>query len=97
MIYNQCVGGLVMVKSSDFRQKEVINILDGRRLGVVVDLAFNQEEGRIEAITVPGPAKFLNFFRGDHDYVIPWDKIRKIGDDVILVELDEGFFNRYRD
>jgi YlmC/YmxH family sporulation protein len=86
-----------MVRSSEIRQKEVINILDGRRLGVIIDMDFNLEQGRIESITVPGPARFMNFFKGDRDYVIPWNKIRKIGDDVILVELDNSFFSRYGD
>jgi len=77
-----------MVKSSDFRQKEVINIKDGRRLGVIIDMEFNLREGRITAIVVPGPNRLLGFLKGEQDLVIPWECIKKIGDDVILVEVD---------
>ena len=48
-----------MPKSSDFRTKEVINIRDGRRLGSIVDMEFNLQEGRITAIVVPGASRFL--------------------------------------
>lgn len=77
-----------MTKSSDFRQKEVINVRDGKRLGYVIDMEFNLYEGRISAIVVPGPNKLLGFLKGDEDLIIPWERIKKIGDDVILVDID---------
>ncbi|HHW70941.1 MAG TPA: YlmC/YmxH family sporulation protein [Clostridiales bacterium] len=77
-----------MTKSSDFRQKEVININNGKRLGYVIDMEFNLYEGRITAIVVPGGNKILGFLKGDGDIVIPWEKIKRIGDDVILVDFD---------
>ena len=78
-----------MTKSSDFRQKEVINIKNGRRLGYVIDMEFNLYEGRITAIVVPGANKILGFLKGDGDLVIPWEKIKRIGDDVILVDKEQ--------
>ena len=36
-----------MEKTSDFRQKEVINVRDGRRLGVIIDMEFDLKTGRI--------------------------------------------------
>jgi len=80
-----------MTKSSDFRQKEVININDGKRLGVIIDMEFNLCEGRITAIVVPGTTKWLGFLKGGNDIVIPWEKIKKIGDDVILVDIKPGY------
>lgn len=81
-----------MAKSSDFRQKEVINIRDGRRLGVIIDMEFDLQAGRITAIVVPGPSRLMGFLKGDNDYIIPWDKIKKIGDDVILVDVESSRF-----
>ena len=75
-----------MVKTSDLKVKEVININDGKRLGVITDIEIDIESGRLTAIVVPGPGKFLGFFGRNEDVVIPWDKINKIGADVILVE-----------
>jgi len=78
-----------MNRTSDFRQKEVINIVDGKRLGFVCDVEINLDSGRLEAIVIPGEGRFLGFFGKGSDYVIPWSKIRKIGEDIILVEFDE--------
>lgn len=75
-----------MYRAGELRQKEVINILDGARLGFVTDVEVSLEKGMIEAIVVPGKAKLFNFGK-DNEYVITWDKIKKIGDDIILVEL----------
>ena len=77
-----------MPKSSDFRAKEVINVRDGRRLGNIIDMEFNLSEGRITAIVVPGASRFLGLLKEEDDVIIPWEKIKKIGDDVILVDID---------
>jgi YlmC/YmxH family sporulation protein len=80
--------GSRMIKTSDLRLREIINISDGKKLGLIKDLELNLEEGKIEAIVVPGPGKFLGLFGKDNDYVIPWENIKKIGVDVILVDLN---------
>jgi len=74
---------------ADLRCKEVINICDGLRLGYVDDVMFNIIDGRMIAVIVPGPAKYLGMFGHEDDYIIPWDKIVRIGDDIILVEVRE--------
>lgn len=70
----------------DLCEKEVINIFDGRRLGHIDDLELDIFDGRILAIIVPGPPKCWGLIRAEKDFVIPWNCIKKIGDDVILVE-----------
>ncbi len=84
-----------LVRASDFRQKEVINIADGKRLGFVYDVEIDMNKGVIESIIVPGPGKFLGLFGRDTDYVIPWNSIKKVGDDIILVDMNEGVMKRY--
>ena len=74
------------MKTSDFKTKEVININDGKRLGTITDIEINVETGKLTAIVVPGTGKFLGLFGRDEDIVISWEKINKIGTDVILVE-----------
>ena len=75
-----------MVKTSELKQKEVINISDGRRLGLVSDMEINMETGNLEAIVIPAGGKFLGFFSKENDIVISWSSIKKIGIDVILVD-----------
>ena len=86
-----------MVKTSDLKVKEVIDINDGKRLGAITDIEIDIESGRLTAIVVPGPGKFLGFFGRNEDIVIPWDKINKIGADVILVETTSFTELRYND
>ena len=74
-------------RGMDFKSKEVINIKDGRRLGFVQDVCADLETGKITSIVVPGSNKIINMFTNENDIVITWDKIKCIGDDIILVEI----------
>ena len=76
-----------MLRISDLRSREIINIIDGRRLGYIGDLDIDLEIGKIRAIIVPGPGKILSIFGRENDIYIPWEKVVKIGLDVILVDL----------
>ena len=78
-----------MFKTSELWAKEVINIADGRRLGLVEDVEVDLKQGRIEAIVIPGKHGLFGIFNGTQDVVINWDQIEKIGEDVILVRLDK--------
>ena len=70
----------------DMRNKEVINICDGCRLGFVSDLEIRLPDGQVCAIIVYGPFRFLGLFGRGEDYYIPWECIQRIGDDIILVD-----------
>ena len=47
-------GGSVMLNTEDIRNKEVINIYDGKSMGFVCDIEINLKEGRIDGIVLPG-------------------------------------------
>lgn len=79
-----------MVSAANLRDREVINVRDGKRLGIVADVEIDFVQGKITSIIIPGPGKFMGLFGSDRDIVIPWDHIKKIGVDVILVDMDEG-------
>ena len=72
----------------DLIAKEVVNICDGKLLGNIVDLVFDSCSARITGIVVPGERNFFSFFKNNQDIFIPFNKICKIGKDVILVELN---------
>lgn len=78
----------------DLRNKDVINVCNGKRLGCVYDVEVDLCSGRVTAIVVPGDTRLLNF-SAKNDLRIPWDRIVRVGDDTILVELaDEDAFIR---
>ncbi len=78
-----------MLRACDLRQKEVINVCNASRLGYVYDVEINFETGNIDAIIVPGRAKLLGMLGKRDDYVIPWEDIVRVGDEIVLVELHE--------
>ena len=71
---------------SEIRNKEVIHVCEGSRLGYVSDCCIELETGRVTAVVIPGPCRFLGLFGREDDYVIPWLCCKRIGDDLILVD-----------
>ncbi len=55
--------------------------------GYVQDVCADLETGTITSIIVPGSNKILNIFSSNNEIVIPWNNIKCIGDDLILVEI----------
>ncbi len=83
------------MKLSELVGKEIVNIVNGARLGVIgeSDLAIDAVSGEIQCIILPQRANFLNFWVDRQKMVIPWELVRKIGEEVIIVELDQGNLN----
>lgn len=75
------------MRFSEFSKKEVVNISDCKCLGCVCDLIFDECNGKIKAIIIKGPAKWFHYIGCDSEYIINWDKIVRIGPDVILVDV----------
>ena len=73
--------------SEDFREKEVVSVCDGKKLGCVAEVEFDVCDGRLTAIVVPIEGGFLGLGSKER-LVIPWDKIVRIGEDVILVNTE---------
>ena len=71
---------------NELRAKEVINVSDGARLGYVSDVEMDLNDGRIIAIIVPGPYRLMGFLGKEDDLIIKWENIKKIGDDVIIID-----------
>ncbi len=77
------------MKTSELKQKEIINIKTGKRLGSIIDYEIDILSGRIIGISAPSQGKFSILSKNDNDVNIPWERIKKIGDDVILVDNEE--------
>ena len=76
------------MRMSELREKEVINICDGERLGNVCDVDFEIKTGRICNLIIPGPCKVLGILGRDQEYIISYEQIQRIGTDVIRVEAE---------
>ena len=74
-------------KGLDFKHKEVININNAKKLGYVQDVTADLKSGVITSIIVPGSSKRFSIFSSDNEIVIPWEKIKAIGEEIILVDI----------
>ena len=52
---------------SELRNKEIIHVCEGTRLGYLNDVCIDTDTGRVTAIMVPGPCRFLGLFGRDSD------------------------------
>ncbi|MBE5936451.1 MAG: YlmC/YmxH family sporulation protein [Lachnospiraceae bacterium] len=72
----------------ELKEKEVVNICDGQCLGNVCDIEFDLCNGCVTAVIIPGPCKMFGMFGREEEYVIPSKCVKKIGEDVILVDIE---------
>ena len=76
-----------MVRLSDLRERDVVSLNDGRRIGAVGDLELDPDTGQVLALIIPGPARMLGLLgSAEGDARIAWADIVTIGEDVILVK-----------
>ncbi len=73
---------------SDLRCKEVINVVDGSRYGYMGDAEIDLETGQVKALIAPGRLRFFGLLGREEDKVFPWESVRRVGEDIILVEAD---------
>lgn len=71
----------------ELRSKDVINVVDGKALGHIIDLVLDCRTGKTLGLIAPGENCKFRLFRPPDEIFIPWQNICKIGEDVILVEL----------
>ena len=69
----------------DLREKDVVNMCDGRKLGCVAELEIDTDCGKVTAIIV-SPDSIAAIIFSKNQIRIPWDKIIRIGCDTILVD-----------
>ena len=74
-------------KFTQLQCKEVICLSDGQRLGFISDVVVQLPCGQVEAIVVPGPCRFFGIAGRQDDYIIPFECIRQIGPDIVLVDI----------
>lgn len=79
-----------MFKTSELMNKDIIDINTGKKLGNMIDIEVNLGEGKIEGFILPGEGKGFRLFSKDIEIFIPWKAVKKIGSDVILVNVDEN-------
>lgn len=79
------------MRLSDLGDKEIVNLANGSRYGQLssAELLFDEHQGSIKSVLVPNGRGKMSFF-GSKDFMqLPWNAIRKIGEDIIIFETSE--------
>lgn len=71
-----------------FKAKEIIDINDGSKVGYVDDMIFDTETADVVSLVVYGRYRFFGLLGREDDIVIDWNSIETIGEDTILVKID---------
>ncbi|WP_202077189.1 YlmC/YmxH family sporulation protein [Caldalkalibacillus salinus] len=76
------------MRLSQLSGKEIIDLENGERMGLVgqADLVISEHTGMIESMILP-TSSFLGMGKKREEIVIPWDAIRKIGPEMMIIEL----------
>lgn len=78
----------MLFKISELGMRDMVNLVDGAKLGPVKDVHIDLETGRVTAMVLSGGKRFWGIFSAGKDVVVPWEKIKKIGKDTVLLELE---------
>ena len=76
---------------NQFQGKEVINLANGEKLGLIteVELTFEEETGALNSLLIPMEEGIFDFIGEEKFLEIPWGAIIKIGAEVIVINLGE--------
>lgn len=78
-----------MIRISELKEREVVNVNDGRRLGLIKDLDLDLDKGAVKSIIIPAAGGVWSKIHRAREYIVPWEKIVKIGVDTILVDFPQ--------
>lgn len=74
------------MRLSDLQNKTVINLVDGKNIGNIIDISVN-EQGLTTGIIIEKHKFIISYFSSKKEVIVKWDQIEKIGEDVILVRV----------
>ena len=73
------------MRLSDLQSKNIINVNDGKMVGSIIDVLIN-DDGSMNSLIVERGKFFFKLSHGEIE--VKWSQVKKIGEDVILVSID---------
>lgn len=72
----------------ELSEKDVIQMKTGENLGRIDDLTFDENGGRLQAVILRGRAHCFGLLGCDDDLILPWESVRHVGADVVMVDAE---------
>jgi len=85
------------MRLNELGNREILNISDGSRLGIFAeaDLLIEEKTGIIKLLLIPEYKNPFSLFPNRNFLEVPWNCIKKIGNDMIIIELDGISYDNY--
>lgn len=76
------------MRLSELSGKEIVDVKRAERMGVLgqTDLEIDEETGQITALIIPS-IKWFGFKKQGQNTRVPWKHIKKIGSDMIIIDV----------
>ena len=78
----------MICRIAELQYKEVIDITNGTRYGFVSDVELDLDRGSIESVIIRGRPRLWGLLGREPDAVFPWSAVRRVGEDIILVDTE---------
>ncbi len=76
------------MRLSELQRKDIININDGRIIGRIIDAEINASDGSLISLIIEKNKYVRSLFTTENDVQIKYEQIKKLGSDVILIDLE---------
>lgn len=75
---------------AELRNKEIINIKNGARMGYVDDVEFDTDDAMIKSFIIYGRTRFFGLLGREDDIILTCEDIEIVGVDTVLISADEA-------
>lgn len=75
------------MKLSELQKKDIVNIKDGKKIGKIIDVYFDESSGYMIKFVIEKTHFVRNIFSSTDEIVIKFSQIKKMGEDVILIDI----------
>lgn len=75
------------MRLSELQRKDIINVNDGRIIGRIIDAEINEKDGSLDSLVIEKSKYIRNLFTSESDITIKYEQIKKLGSDVILIDI----------
>ena len=79
--------GVSGVTLRELHEKDVIQCKTGENLGRIDDVTFGESTAQVENVILRGRRRLFGLLGADDDLVIPWQSLKTIGADVVMVDV----------
>lgn len=75
------------MRLSDLQRKEIVDINSGKKVGRIIDVEINEEDGSMINLIIEKTKYLKSVFSNESETLVQYKQIKKMGEDVILIDL----------